>query len=265
MTSVGTVGIIGGGKMGEALFLGIARAGTDALLCEADEARADLLRQRYGAQLVVGLSSIRDCDVILLATKPTAVKDVALALQPPPGRLVISIAAGINTPSLRKWLGPGCDIVRVMPNTPALVGEGMSVLSPAAGCSDEALGIATELMTCVGQVSVVDEDLQDAVTAVSGSGPAYVFLVAEAMTAAGVELGLPPEVAEKLAIQTVVGAGVMLRDAGADAASLRENVTSPGGTTAAALTVLEASGLRESFRLALAAARDRSIELGRDS
>ena len=265
MTSVGTVGIVGGGKMGEALFLGIRRSGTGVLLCEANDERADVLRQLHGPQVVVGLPSIRECDVIILATKPAAVRGVAQSLEPPPSSLIVSIAAGISTASLQEWLSSDCDVVRVMPNTPALVGEGMSVLSPAAGCSEQSLDVAQDLMGCVGKVAVVSEDLQDAVTAVSGSGPAYVFLVAEAMAAAGEELGLPPEVAAQLAIQTVVGAGVMLRDAGADAATLRENVTSPGGTTAAALAVLEARELRESFALALAAARDRSIELGRDS
>ena len=150
-----------------------------------------------------------------------------------------------------------------MPNTPALVGVGMSVLSPAPGCPPESLELAELVLGSVGQVRTAPESQQDAVTAVSGSGPAYVFYVAEAMIEAGALLGLPHDLARDLTVQTLLGAATMMRDVDQQPAALRANVTSPGGTTAAAVSVLDDAGLKSVFADAMRAARDRSAELGR--
>jgi pyrroline-5-carboxylate reductase len=201
--------------------------------------------------------------VIVVATKPAAVPGVLQELVIAPPQLVLSIAAGVTTATIAANVPIGTDIVRVMPNTPALVNEGMSVLSAHEGCSAAGLRVAQQLMSCVGKVAVVPESQQDAVTALSGSGPAYFFLVVEAMTDAGVELGLEPAIAAELAGQTAVGAAAMLRAGTADAPTLRANVTSPGGTTAAAVAELTGRGLPAAILAAMRAARDRSAELGK--
>ncbi len=179
------------------------------------------------------------------------------------GTTVISLAAGVSTSVLAAHVPLGTAVVRVMPNSPALVGQGMSVLSPAPGCPPESLALAAQVLGAVGEVRSAPESQQDAVTAVSGSGPAYVFYVAEAMIDAGVLLGLPRALARDLTVQTLVGAAAMLRDADEHPAVLRENVTSPGGTTAAALHVLDDAAVRAAFANAMRACRDRSAELGR--
>jgi pyrroline-5-carboxylate reductase len=167
----------------------------------------------------------------------------------------------VPTVAIEALLPPAAAVVRAMPNTPALVGQAMTVLSPGSSCSPEQLAIAEGLLACVGAVAVVVEPDQDAVTALSGSGPAYVFLVVEALIDAATGLGLDPQTAHTLAVQTVYGAACMLRETGEQPDQLRVNVTSPGGTTAAALEQLDLFNLREAFAAALTAARNRSIEL----
>ncbi len=178
-----------------------------------------------------------------------------------PGALVVSLAAGITTEFLESRLPAGVPVVRVMPNTPALVDEGMAAISPGAHCDQPHLDEARQLLEAVGRVVVLDEKHLDAVTAISGSGPAYFFYIVEAMIEAGVFLGLPRSTATELVVQTCYGAATMLRETGEHPGVLRENVTSPGGTTVAALRTLDDHKVRAAFISALEAARDRSHEL----
>ncbi|GAB2971498.1 pyrroline-5-carboxylate reductase [Nocardioides montaniterrae] len=260
------IAVIGAGMMGEALLAGLLRAGHPAesvLVGEKRAERAAELTAAHGVRVVDNLEAAA-ADTILLVVKPQDVPAVLGEIAPSlrDGQLLISVAAGVTIAALEALVPEGVAVVRVMPNTPALVGQGMAALSPGSTCTDEQLSHATELLAAAGRAVVVPEKQQDAVTAVSGSGPAYVFLVAEAMIDAGVRLGLPRPVARELTVQTLLGAATMLSETGEHPAILRENVTSPGGTTAAALATLEAHGLRAAFLDALAAAHDRSVELG---
>jgi pyrroline-5-carboxylate reductase len=182
-----------------------------------------------------------------------------------PGALVVSLAAGITTEFLESHLPSGCPVVRVMPNTPALVDQGMAALAPGAHCDQDHLVEARHLLEAVGRVVVLDEKHLDAVTAISGSGPAYFFYIVEAMIEAGVFLGLPRSTATELVVQTCYGAATMLRETGEHPSVLREQVTSPGGTTVAALRTLDDHKVRAAFISALEAARDRSHELASGS
>jgi pyrroline-5-carboxylate reductase len=182
-----------------------------------------------------------------------------------PGALVVSLAAGITTEFLESHLPQGCPVVRVMPNTPALVDQGMAALAPGVHCDQEHLVEARQLLEAVGRVVVLDEKHLDAVTAISGSGPAYFFYIVEAMIEAGVFLGLPRSTATELVVQTCYGAATMLRETGEHPSVLREQVTSPGGTTVAALRTLDDHKVRAAFISALEAARDRSHELASGS
>ena len=176
---------------------------------------------------------------------------------------MVSVAAGITTAYLEAHLSAGAHVVRVMPNTPMLLGEGMSAIAAGTNATSADLTAAEQILAAVGKVVRLPESQLDAVTALSGSGPAYVFLLAEAMVDAGVLIGLPRPVALQLAVQTILGSALMLRDSGDSPTVLREAVTSPGGTTAAALRQFEDHGLRAAVNAALEAARDRSQELGR--
>lgn len=258
---MGSLAIIGAGAMGEAIIAGLIKAGFDASdigIIEKRTERADELVARYGVVKLADLAGVKSC---FLVVKPndltTTLATYGSAL--PPDALVISIIAGKPT-ALIESLIPN-RVVRVMPNTPALVGSGMAAISAGARATESDLSAVAELLSGTGKVIQVAESLQDSVTAVSGSGPAYFFLVVEAMVAAGIELGLTQEVATELTVQTLVGAGRMLAESGADAQTLRQNVTSPNGTTAAAIKVLQESGIEEIFARALTAARDRSREL----
>lgn len=253
-----TVGVVGVGKLGEALVAGLVRSGRTVVGSERHEERAIEVAATYGIAMLAPVQV--DTDVVVLAVKPGDVRATAASLSVRPGALVVSVAAGITTAVLEEVLPPGTPVVRVMPNTPAFVGEGMSAISPGAHATGAHLDVVEELLATVGRVVRVPEDQQDAVTAVSGSGPAYFFRVVEAMAAAGAELGLPADVALALARQTLVGAGRLLGESPQSPAELRQAVTSPGGTTAAALGVLDGSvdGL---FLQALTAARDRSVDL----
>ncbi|OMQ15431.1 pyrroline-5-carboxylate reductase, partial [Modestobacter sp. VKM Ac-2676] len=204
--------------------------------------------------------------VLLLAVKPQDV-DALLGLLAPhvaaDEHLVVSVAAGVPTARIEAALPDGTPVVRVMPNTPALVDAGMSVLSAGAHAAEEHLDEAEALLAPVGQVRRVPENQQDAVTALSGSGPAYFFFLVEAMIDAGILLGLPRSVAADLIVQTAYGSAVMLRDSGEHPVQLREAVTSPGGTTIAAIRELERHGVRAALIAAIEAAHLRSVELGR--
>jgi len=258
--------ILGAGVMGETLLSGLVRAGrrVDQLLVgEKREERARELEERYGVSVVGNREAVREAGTVALVVKPQDMGDVLAEIAPDlrPGQLLVSLAAGITTAYIEERVPEGVAVVRVMPNTPALVDEGMSAVSPGSHCTEDQLLEAESLMASVGQVLRIPEKQQDAVTAISGSGPAYVFFVVESMIEAGVHLGLPRATATQLAIQTVVGSGKMLRETGTHPAVLREQVTSPAGTTAAALRELEIHRVRAAFLAAMEAARDRSRAL----
>ena len=262
------VALLGAGRMGQAVLSGLLRAGWDPgslVAVEAYEPTARSVRERLGVRVVADPAAVADSAVVVVAVKP---HDVAAALEDvsphlAAGTAVVSLAAGVGTALLAGHVPAGTPVVRVMPNTPALVGEAMSVMSPAADCPAAAVELARQVLDAVGRVEQVPERAQDAVTAVSGSGPAYLFYVAEAMIEAGVQLGLPRPLAHDLTVQTMVGAATMLRDSGEHPSVLRENVTSPGGTTAAALHVLDEAAVRAAFANAMHACAQRSADLSK--
>ncbi len=258
--------IIGAGVMGETVLSGLLRAGWTADQIVATDRRAERqieLRERYGIAMVGNLEAAADADTVLLVVKPQDMRDLLAEIGPAlrPGALVVSLAAGVDTASMEEQLPAGIAVVRVMPNTPALVDEGMAAISPGSHASQAHLERVTGILAATGRVVTVPERYQDAVTAISGSGPAYLFFVVEAMIEAGVHLGLPRDVATQLVVQTMLGSAKMLRETGEHPTVLRERVTSPGGTTAAAVRQLEDHKVRAAFLGAMQAARDRSREL----
>jgi pyrroline-5-carboxylate reductase len=261
-----TVAIIGAGVMGETLLSGLIRGGFEAaelIVGEKRPERAAELREKYGVEVVEKLSELAHADTVVLVVKPQDMGDVLAEIAPhvAAGQLVVSLAAGITTDYIERHLVEGIAVVRVMPNTPALVDEGMAAISPGSHCDEEHLVRAEQLLATTGRVVRVPEKQQDAVTAISGSGPAYLFFVVEAMIEAGVHLGLPRTTATELVVQTVVGSAKLLRETGEHPTVLRERVTSPGGTTAAAIRQLENHKVRAAFITAMEAARDRSSAL----
>jgi pyrroline-5-carboxylate reductase len=217
--------------------------------------------------VVSNLDATKLADTLVLVVKPQDMGGLLDEIGPEvrPGQLVVSMAAGITTAFLESRLPDGVPVVRVMPNTPALVDEGMAAIAAGSHCDDDHLRIVEQMLASTGRVLRVPEKQMDAVTAISGSGPAYLFFVVEAMIEAGVHLGLPRATATELVVQTVVGSAKMLRETGSHPVVLREQVTSPGGTTAAALRELEIHKVRAAFLAALGAARDRSAQLAEGS
>jgi pyrroline-5-carboxylate reductase len=249
--------------MGEALVTGLRSAGwaaADITIVEVSAERRGALGDSLPGVAVV--DEVVAADGAVVAVKPGDVEAACLAVAGAGVDRVLSIAAGVPTAALEAALGDGARVVRAMPNTPALVGAGVSAIAAGRAAGDEDLAWAAEILGAVGDVVTVPERLLDAVTGLSGSGPAYVFLVVEALIDAGVLAGLPREVAERLAVGTVAGAGRLLAETGQSPADARAAVTSPGGTTAAGLRVLEAAGVRAAFLEAVAAATERSRELG---
>lgn len=262
--------ILGAGVMGETLLSGLVRAGrrVDHLLVGEKRAeRAAELEERYGVAVVSNTEAAEKAETLALVVKPQDMADLLDEIAPVlrPGQLVVSLAAGITTTFIESRVPTGVVVARVMPNVPALVDEGMAAISPGSHCDDVHLAEAEELMASVGRVVRIPERQQDAVTAISGSGPAYIFFVVESMIEAGVHLGLPRATASDLVVQTLVGSAKMLRETGTHPAVLREQVTSPGGTTASALRELEVHKVRAAFLAAMEAARDRSRELAEGS
>jgi pyrroline-5-carboxylate reductase len=263
-----TVAILGAGVMGETVLSGLVRSGrppSDLIVSERRPGRAAELQERYGIEAMSNVDAATKADTLMLVVKPQDMADVLNDIAPVvrPGHLVISLAAGITTASIESRLPAKTAVVRVMPNTPALVDEGMAAISRGSHCDEAHLVEAEELMRATGRVIRVPEKQQDAVTAISGSGPAYLFFVVEAMIEAGVYLGLPRSTATELVVQTMVGSAKLLRETGEHPTVLRERVTSPGGTTAAAVRKLEDHRVRAAFMTALESARDRSRELAR--
>jgi pyrroline-5-carboxylate reductase len=263
-----TVAILGAGVMGETVLSGLVRSGrspSDLIVSERRPGRAAELQERYGIEAMSNVEAATKADTLMLVVKPQDMADVLNDIAPVvrPGQLVISLAAGITTASIESRLPAKTAVVRVMPNTPALVDEGMAAISRGSHCDEAHLVEAEDLMRATGRVIRVPEKQQDAVTAISGSGPAYLFFVVEAMIEAGVYLGLPRSTATELVVQTMVGSAKLLRETGEHPTVLRERVTSPGGTTAAAVRKLEDHRVRAAFMTALESARDRSRELAR--
>lgn len=260
------IAVLGTGTMGEALLSGMLRAGAspgDVVVTARRPERADELRERYAVQLATPAEAADAAETLILAVKPQDMGALLDEVAPhvPPDRLVVSVAAGITTSFIEGRLAPGTPVVRVMSNTPVLVDEAMSAISAGAHATEEHLARTEAVFTPVGKTIRVPESQQDAVTALSGSGPAYFFYLVEAMTDAGILLGLPRQVAHDLIVQTAIGAAVMLRDSGKHPVMLREAVTSPAGTTINAIRELENHGVRAAMLAALEAARDRGREL----
>jgi pyrroline-5-carboxylate reductase len=260
--------LIGGGKMGSALLGGLLDGGWDPealAVAEVDaDRRRDLEREFPKVRVVPSPAwAVADADVVIVAVKPG---DVAASLQAAESSLrsetlVLSIAAGVTIATLEA-LVPGRPVVRAMPNTPALVGLGASAIAAGRHATGQHLELASRLLGAVGIVVIVGESALDAVTGLSGSGPAYIFLVTEAMIEAGVLVGLPRDVSEQLVVQTLLGSATLLAQSDEGPGALRAAVTSPGGTTAAGLRELESAGLRAAILDAVSAATRRSRELG---
>jgi pyrroline-5-carboxylate reductase len=259
------IGFIGGGNMAEALIKGILQSGMkDIMVSEPRVERREFLAKTYGIQTTPDNREVcMKCTIIILAVKPQNMDEVTAELSALVSQdtFIISIAAGITLSYLSSRLKTS-KIIRVMPNTPALVQEGMSVMSMCECIHDKEMGLIRKIFMSVGRVLVLPEKYMDAVTALSGSGPAFFSLFAEKMTEAGISLGLTAENAAELAVQTFIGTAKLL-ETGMPPGRLREMVTSPGGTTAAGLRVFEEKGLSNLVQAALAAAASRSRELGR--
>jgi pyrroline-5-carboxylate reductase len=260
------VAVLGAGKMGEALLSGMLRAGRrpeELIATGRHPERAAMLRERYGVELVDNPEAVKMAQTLVITVKP---QDMAGLLDEigslvSPDQLVISVAAGITTAFIERRLPDDVPVIRVMSNTAVFVDQAMSAISPGSHATAEHLRRAEDLLSPVGRVIRVPESQQDAVTALSGSGPAYFFYLVEAMTDAGILLGLPRSVAHDLIVQTAIGAATMLRDSGEHPVKLREAVMSPAGTTIAAIREMENHGVRAALLAALEAARNRSREL----
>jgi pyrroline-5-carboxylate reductase len=247
--------LVGGGKMGEALALGLVRQGWEPTVVETDPRRRAELARLHPEWAVTDAPG--PAPAAIIAVKPADAQAVCRQLQEP--QRVLSIAAGVTIASLESWLPPKTAVIRAMPNTPALVGAGAG-----GGGGPDDVAWAQGILEAVGTVVELDEAALDAVTGLSGSGPAYVFLLAESLIDAGVFVGLSRPVAKQLAIQTLLGAARLMADTGDEPSALRAAVTSPGGTTAAGLRALEAAGVRNAILDAVAAATERSRQLGRN-
>jgi pyrroline-5-carboxylate reductase len=265
-SSAHPLAILGAGVMGETVLSGLLRAGWHADQIVATDRRLERqheLTARYGIKMLENTEAVAEAETVILVVKPQdmsdLLKEIAQAIKP--GTLVVSLAAGVDTTFIESRLPEGVAVVRVMPNTPAQVDEGMAAISPGSHSTQDHLDRVTEILSATGRVITVPERYQDAVTAISGTGPAYLFFVVEAMIEAGVHLGLPRDTATELVVQTMLGSAKLLRETGEHPTVLRERVTSPGGTTAAAVRELEDHKVRAAFLRAMEAARDRSREL----
>lgn len=265
------IGFIGGGQMGEALIRGIIKsglyAGGDILVAEPDSARRAYLQETYQVEpFDSGVPIWNSCATVILAVKPQVMGSLLTASKEliTPAHLIISIAAGLPISFYEGHLaGRQCKIIRVMPNTPALVLESASALSGNTNVTPEEMALAKSLFDAVGVAVIIEEQYLDAVTGLSGSGPAYVFTFIEGMIDAGIKTGLARGVAETLAIQTVLGSVKLMQESGKHPAVLRAMVTSPGGTTIAAQHVMEKAGFKGIIMDAIEAATNRSAELGK--
>ena len=266
------IAFVGGGNMATGLIGGLIARGTppaSIVVADPEASQRSRLEHDYGVMTVADApTAVVGARTVVLAVKPQQMAQVARSIADPvaaAAALVISVAAGIRLQDLARWLGPGVPLIRTMPNRPALIGAGITALYALPGVDAASRQTAeTILAACGPTVWVPDESQLDVVTAVSGSGPAYFFLLIECLEAAGIELGLDPATARRLAVETARGSGRMAAEAAESPAELRAQVTSQGGTTAAALEVLEAAGVRGIFAAAVAAGVRRSTALAQE-
>ena len=264
-----SVGFVGAGNMGEALIKGLLAANlVPAEAIHATDVRLERLKElnrQYGIQVSSDTAElIRRADIVILAVKPQIMEAVLTEIAPAVTRrkLLISIAAGVSTAKIRALLHKDARLIRVMPNTPALVREGVTAVAKAEGLEADDLETAGEIFSAVGRVVVLGEELMDAVTGLSGSGPAYIAVVIESLADGGVQMGLDRITAMTLATQTVLGAATLLRETGLHPGALKDMVSSPGGTSIAGVAALEEGGIRTAFIKAVERATQRSRELG---
>ena len=270
MSKIGKIGFIGAGKMGSALLAGVLRAGIvpagKVMVSEIDRARQEGICSKHGVKAAALDELARSCETILLCVKPNVVASVLREIRESVDqkKLVVSIAAGITTAGIEAGLKPGVPVVRAMPNIAATVGESATALAAGKAAGAGHLDLARNILGSVGTVVELPEKLIDAVTGLSGSGPAYVFLFAEALLSGALKVGLPAKEARELVVMTIKGAAAMLEaDKGSHPAVLRDAVTTPGGTTIAGLHELESMGFRNAVIRAVEAATQRSKELGK--
>ncbi|GBE15615.1 MAG TPA: pyrroline-5-carboxylate reductase [Proteobacteria bacterium] len=266
-----TIGFVGGGNMAEALAGGITGAGIvppeDILISEPVKERRSSLQRRFGFSVTSHNGApAAECGTVFLSVKPQILPAVLDEIGPIPGpdQVIISIAAGVPL-SVLKAAFPATPVIRAMPNTPALTGNGATVIAPGGKVKEGMIAWACRLFEAVGICLVLPENMMDAVTGLSGSGPAYIFRMAEALTEAGTSLGLPPGDASRLVTQTILGAAMMMTETKMEPAALRERVTSPGGTTQAGLKAMAEAGFEDAVKKGVLAAAERSKALGKGS
>jgi len=259
------IAIIGGGRIGEALLAGLLSAGwSDIVVTSRREERVRELAERHGVDATTAnADAVRGAALVVVAVKPQDIDALLDEIGPmlTPEQTVLTVAAAIPTARIESKIADGVPVVRAMPNSPSTVHEGMAGVAPGAHAGDAQLALAEEVLSHLGRVVRVPESAMDAITAVSGSGPAYFALLAEAMIEAGILLGLSREISTTLVVQTMLGTAKQLRDEGMHPVELRESVTSPGGTTIAAIRELEQAGVRAAFLNAIQAAMTRAREL----
>ncbi len=255
--------------MGGALLKGLLeskKVAPDAILVsEPRQQRANQLKRDYNVSIAESnLAAVTDCDIVILAVKPQQMETVLAQIKEglDQDKTLISIAAGIRTDFIQQKIEKEMSIIRAMPNAPALIGKGMLVISPGKHASEASKRVAEELLSLVGEVLVLEEKYQNQSTAINGSGPAYLFLFVEALIDAGVKVGLPRDVAFELVIETIIGSAQMIKETGKHPAVLKDMVTSPGGTTIAALKVFEGGGLRGITFAAVEEAVKRAEQMG---
>ena len=267
MLSEKTIGCIGTGNMGSTIISGLSsRLKKEKIVAfDANSRTLESVKLKYGVIIADNIIDLtKKCDVIILAVKPDVVSTVVNELKDVvANKIIISIAAGVTISSIEDVISPPQGIIRVMPNTPALIGKGISVLSPNKNVDDESLGQVLEMFEFLGAVMVLPEKLMDAVTAVSGCGPAYCYTLIQAMTDGGVKSGIPRDKALILSAQTIFGAAAMVLESGEEPIALRGRVTSPGGSTIEAVHTLERSGFSGIVMDAIESAKNKSEELGK--
>ena len=265
------IGFIGSGTLGEAIISGLAKTGQVSMenlyASDVNEERLQYIKETYQINTCLNNRQlVQECDIIVIAIKPQTFEEALSELRESflPNKLVISVVAGVSVAKLYKYLPDTVSVARVMPNTPCLIGKGVSAVTFSENITEIHREWTITILKAVGKVHVVSERLMDAVTGLSGSGPAYIYLVIEALSDAGVRAGLPRDLSLDLAVQTVVGAAAMVETTKTHPAALKDKVTTPAGTTISGLHVLERAGVRVAFMDAVMAAAQRSKELGSD-
>ena len=264
------IGFIGAGNMATAIIKGLIESGgckpEQIFASDKSEEAIERISSLFNINCFTNNDIVHKCDIVILAVKPQKMAEVFQEIKETfrQNQVLISIAAGVSISRIRSLGGPDMPVIRVMPNTPALIQMGISALAKSENVSEEDLATAKKIFDSVGETVEVEEGLMDAITAVSGSGPGYIFRIMESMVAAGVGVGLETDISLRLVIQTFVGAAHLAKESDHSLSVLRQMVTSPGGTTAAGLSTLEKLGLEQMIQRTVTAARDRSLELGKE-